>query len=47
MGHGDLQSLLARAPREGAVEWVLEQLRLINSQTFFDDDVSLVELTFS
>jgi sigma-B regulation protein RsbU (phosphoserine phosphatase) len=47
MGHGDLQSLLARAPRDAAVEWVLEQLRLINSQTFFDDDVSLVELTFS
>jgi sigma-B regulation protein RsbU (phosphoserine phosphatase) len=47
MGHGDLQSLLARAPRDGAVGWVLEQLRLINSQTFFDDDVSMVELTFS
>jgi hypothetical protein len=38
--------LLARAPREGAAGWVMEQLRGLNSQSTFDDDVSLVELSF-
>lgn len=47
MGHDDLRTLLARAPREGAVAWVMEQLRSINSQPFFDDDVSLVEVLFT
>lgn len=46
MGHDDLRQLLARAPREGATEWVMEQLRGLNSQPTFDDDVSLVELSF-
>jgi hypothetical protein len=47
MTHDDLRSLLARAPRENAPAWVIEQLRAINSQPVFDDDVSLVELCFS
>ena len=47
MGHGDLRELLARAPREGAVAWIMERLRGINPQPAFDDDVSLVELTFA
>ncbi len=47
MGHNDLRSLLACAPRDRAVYWVMEQLRSINSQTVFDDDVSLVEVAFS
>ena len=46
MGHGDLQAMLARAPREGAVPWVMSQLRAANSQPVFDDDVSLVEFSF-
>jgi sigma-B regulation protein RsbU (phosphoserine phosphatase) len=46
MGHDDLRQLLARAPREGATDWVMEQLRGLNSQPTFDDDVSLVELSF-
>ena len=46
MGHGDLQAMLARAPREGAVPWVMSQLRDTNSQPVFDDDVSLVEFSF-
>jgi len=47
MSHDDLRALLARAPREGAPAWVMEQLREINPHTVFDDDVSLVELSFS
>ena len=47
MSHDDLRSLLGRAPRENAVGWVMEQLRSINSQPLFDDDVSLVEVTFA
>lgn len=46
MGHDELRALLARAPREGAVPWVMDQLRGINSQPMFDDDVSLVEFSF-
>ena len=46
MGHDDLRALLVRAPRENAPAWVMEQLRAINSQPVFDDDVSLVELCF-
>jgi len=46
MGHDDLRQLLAGAPRRKATEWVMEQLRGINSQPTFDDDVSLVELSF-
>ena len=46
MGHDSLRKLLARAPREGAVPWIMEQLRAANSQPAFDDDVSLVELCF-
>lgn len=47
MTHDDLRQLLARAPREGAPEWVMEQLRGMNKNPVFDDDVSLVELCFS
>ena len=47
MGHDDLRALLTRAPRENAPAWVMEQLRALNSQPVFDDDVSLVELCFS
>jgi sigma-B regulation protein RsbU (phosphoserine phosphatase) len=47
MAHDDLRELLARAPRENGTAWVMEQLRGINSQPVFDDDVSLVELCFS
>ena len=47
MGHGDLRELLARAPREGGVAWIMERLREINPHPAFDDDVSLVELSFS
>jgi len=46
MTHEDLRQLLARAPRDNAPAWVMEQLRAINSQPVFDDDVSLVELCF-
>ncbi len=46
MGHDELRSLLARAPREGAVPWIMGELRGINSQPVFDDDVSLVEFSF-
>ncbi len=46
MGHGDLAALLARAPEKDAVPWLMSQLRGINSQTAFDDDVSIVELSF-
>ncbi|MBJ7327395.1 MAG: SpoIIE family protein phosphatase [Chthoniobacterales bacterium] len=46
MGHDDLRALLAKSPREGATSWAMDQLRAINSQPEFDDDVSLVELSF-
>ena len=46
MTHEELRALLARAPKENAPAWVIEQLRAINSQPVFDDDVSLVELCF-
>jgi hypothetical protein len=46
MTHQDLRSLLALAPKENAPAWVIDQLREINSQPVFDDDVSLVELRF-
>lgn len=46
MGHSDLVVLLAQAPKTDAVPWVMEQLRRVNSQEAFDDDVSLVELCF-
>ncbi len=46
MGHDDLRQLLAGAPREGATDWIMAQLRGLNSQPAFDDDVSLVELSF-
>jgi len=45
MGHDDLRTLLAGAPEEGAVAWVMERLRETNAETVFDDDVSLVELS--
>ena len=47
MTHDDLRELLARAPREGGVVWVMDRLREINPHPVFDDDVSLVELSFS
>ena len=47
MGHGDLRELLAHAPREGGVAWIMERLREINPHPAFDDDVSLVELSFA
>ena len=37
MGHDDLRQILSRAPREGAIEWLMEQLRALNSQPAFDD----------
>lgn len=46
MSHDDLRELLARAPQENAAAWTMEQLRALNSQPVFDDDVSLVELSF-
>ncbi len=46
MSHDDLRVLLARAPGQDAAAWTMEQLRGINSQPVFDDDVSLVELSF-
>jgi phosphoserine phosphatase RsbU/P len=46
MGHDDLRAVLAQAPVEGAVPWIMAQLREINPQPVFDDDVSLVELSF-
>ena len=46
MSHDDLRGLLARAPQGNAPAWIMEQLRAINSQPVFDDDVSLVELCF-
>ena len=46
MSHDDLRELLARAPRENAAAWTMDQLRELNSQPVFDDDVSLVELCF-
>jgi len=46
MSHDDLRVLLSRAPRDNAPAWVMEQLRELNSQPVFDDDVSLVELCF-
>jgi serine phosphatase RsbU (regulator of sigma subunit) len=46
MSHDDLRGLLARAPRDSAPAWIMEQLRALNSQPVFDDDVSLVELCF-
>ena len=46
MAHDDLRELLARAPHENGTAWAMEQLRAINSQPVFDDDVSLVELCF-
>ena len=47
MTHDDLRELLAGAPREGGVAWVMDRLREINPHPVFDDDVSLVELSFS
>ncbi|MBU3666434.1 MAG: response regulator [Chthoniobacterales bacterium] len=46
MGHGALRELLSRAPHQGAVPSIMDQLRNLNSQPAFDDDVSLVELCF-
>lgn len=46
MTHADLRALLARAPADGGVPWVMERLRETNAQAAFDDDVSLVELSF-
>ncbi len=46
MSHDDLRQLLSRAPQENAAAWTMEQLRALNSQPVFDDDVSLVELSF-
>lgn len=46
MSHDDLRALLSRAPRDNAPAWVMDQLRALNSQPEFDDDVSLVELRF-
>ncbi len=46
MGHDDLRALLSRAPQDNAPAWVMDQLRALNSQPEFDDDVSLVELRF-
>ena len=46
MSHDDLRQLLSRAPHENAAAWIMEQLRALNSQSVFDDDVSLVELCF-
>lgn len=46
MGHDSLRDILSHAPRDGAVPWIMAQLRGINSQPSFDDDVSLVELCF-
>jgi sigma-B regulation protein RsbU (phosphoserine phosphatase) len=46
MTHEELRALLSRAPKENAPAWIIDQLRAINSQPVFDDDVSLVELCF-
>jgi hypothetical protein len=46
MTHGELRDLLAEVPEENATAWVIEQLRGINSEAAFDDDVSLVEFRF-
>ena len=46
MSHDDLRQLLSHAPHENAAAWTMEQLRALNSQPVFDDDVSLVELSF-
>jgi serine phosphatase RsbU (regulator of sigma subunit) len=46
MKHEDLRTLLAQAPKENGPDWIIAQLREINSQKAFDDDVSLVELRF-
>jgi serine phosphatase RsbU (regulator of sigma subunit) len=46
MTHDELRTLLARAPKENGPTWIIAQLRGINSQPVFDDDVSLVELRF-
>ncbi|MGA1130310.1 MAG: SpoIIE family protein phosphatase, partial [Chthoniobacterales bacterium] len=46
MSHEELRVLLSRSPRENAPAWVMDQLRELNSQPVFDDDVSLVELSF-
>ena len=46
MSHDDLRVLLARAPRGNGAAWTMDRLREINSQPVFDDDVSLVELSF-
>jgi len=45
MGHDDLRTLLAEAPVEGAVPWIMGRLRETNAESVFDDDVSLVELS--
>lgn len=47
MTHEDLRRLLALAPKDNAPAWVMAQLRELNSQPVFDDDVSLVELCFA
>jgi serine phosphatase RsbU (regulator of sigma subunit) len=46
MSHGDLRELLSRAPAQDGVPWIMERLREINPGSVFDDDVSLVELSF-
>jgi len=45
MGHDDLRTLLAEAPADAAVPWIMARLREINVESVFDDDVSLVELS--
>ena len=47
MTHEDLRRLLAAAPKDNAPAWVMAQLRELNNQPVFDDDVSLVELCFA
>jgi serine phosphatase RsbU (regulator of sigma subunit) len=42
----DFRELLGRAPRTGAVPWIMTELRALNRKKVFDDDVSLVEFSF-
>lgn len=44
--HSDFRQMLGRAPREGAVAWIMAELRAVNRKKVFDDDVSLVEFSF-
>lgn len=46
MCYEDFRILAASAPGKGGVAWIMEQLRGLNGQSAFDDDVSLVELSF-